>query len=58
MADNNRLDTMIEMMRASAPEGHRIHTADIADLRIAEGEPDLAHFLRAEAAQDVVHVRA
>ena len=35
MADNNRLDTMIEMMRAKAPEDHPIHGADIADLRIA-----------------------
>lgn len=35
MADNNQLDTMIEMMRASAPEDHPIHGADMADLRIA-----------------------
>lgn len=33
--NNSRLDTIIEMMRNIAPEGHRIHTADIADLRIA-----------------------
>ena len=33
MADN--IDKMIAKMRAAAPAGHPMHTADYADLRIA-----------------------
>jgi len=35
MSRTDRLDKMIEMLRAEAPEGHSLHTADQADLRIA-----------------------
>lgn len=31
----DRLDMIIDMMRKQAPPEHVIHTADIADLRIA-----------------------